>query len=142
MHTAVFNAVDTVDIFIAVAAVADYRVTNPSEHKLKRTDPIPTIGLAPNPDILAAVSHLPKPPFCVGFAAESQHLIEFAESKRIRKRLPMLVANLISDALGTDTNHVTILDKAGTHPLAHLSKDDTARAIVHHMAALLSERTP
>jgi hypothetical protein len=82
MHDSVMQTVGAADIFISVAAVADYRVKNRSEHKIKKGAGLPVIELEENPDILATVASLPAAPFCVGFAAESQNLLEFAESKR------------------------------------------------------------
>lgn len=128
-------------VFISVAAVADYRVANTSEHKLKKQDGgPPTLTLVENPDILASVAARPDAPFCVGFAAESQNLLDFAEQKRTRKRVPLLVANLAQQAMGADDNEVVLLDDAGRHPLPRQSKDDTARAIVAHLARALASR--
>lgn len=137
MYDAVLDQIATADIFIGVAAVADYRTSYISPHKLKRTDGVPRIDLVPNPDILATVARLPNPPFCVGFAAESERLLESAEQKRLNKKLPMLVANLISDALGSDNTCATLLDDFGTYELGYLSKDETAQAIVDHLAKRL-----
>ncbi|GAB2902650.1 bifunctional phosphopantothenoylcysteine decarboxylase/phosphopantothenate--cysteine ligase CoaBC [Microvirgula curvata] len=128
-------------VFISVAAVADYRVANTSEHKLKKQDGgPPTLALVENPDILASVAARADAPFCVGFAAESQNLLDFAEQKRTRKRVPLLVANLAQQAMGADDNEVVLLDDAGRHPLPRQSKDDTARAIVAHLARALASR--
>ena len=88
MLDAVKQHVATADIFIAVAAVADYRVTQASEQKIKKSDATLTLELTPNPDILAYVANLPKPPFCVGFAAESEKLREHATEKRKKKNIP------------------------------------------------------
>jgi phosphopantothenoylcysteine decarboxylase/phosphopantothenate--cysteine ligase len=140
MQQAVLGEVGRSDVFISVAAVADYRVKNRSEHKIKKTAGTPTIELAENPDILATVASLPAAPFCVGFAAESQNLLEFAEAKRQRKKLPLLVANLAQQAMGADDNQVVLLDDAGQHPLPAMPKDDVAAAIVRHLAALLAKR--
>ena len=83
MHAAVLAQAAASDIFIAVAAVADYRVANAAEHKLKKdTGGMPPIELVENPDILAEVAALPGGPFCVGFAAESRNLEEYAQTKR------------------------------------------------------------
>ncbi|RAS17596.1 phosphopantothenate-cysteine ligase /phosphopantothenoylcysteine decarboxylase [Microvirgula sp. AG722] len=128
-------------VFISVAAVADYRVANTSEHKLKKQDGgPPALMLVENPDILASVAARADAPFCVGFAAESQNLLDFAEQKRTRKRVPLLVANLAQQAMGADDNEVVLLDDAGRHPLPRQSKDDTARAIVAHLARALASR--
>ena len=128
-------------VFISVAAVADYRVANTSEHKLKKQDGgPPTLTLVENPDILASVAARADAPFCVGFAAESQNLLDFAEQKRTRKRVPLLVANLAQQAMGADDNEGVLLDDAGRHSLPRQSKDDTARAIVAHLARALASR--
>lgn len=128
-------------VFISVAAVADYRVANTSEHKLKKQDGgPPTLTLVENPDILASVAARADAPFCVGFAAESQNLLDFAEQKRTHKRVPLLVANLAQQAMGADDNEVVLLDDAGRHSLPRQSKDDTARAIVAHLARALASR--
>lgn len=140
MHDAVMTEVGRSDIFISVAAVADYRVKNPSDHKIKKGAAPPSLELEENPDILAAVASLPAAPFCVGFAAESQNLLEFAEAKRLRKKLPLLVANLAQQAMGADDNQVVLLDQNGPHPLPGMPKPDVARAIVEHLAQLLPHK--
>ena len=96
-----------------------------------------SITLTPNPDILADVAGLPNPPFCVGFAAESRNLDEYAEGKRKAKKLPLIVGNLVQDGLGSDDNQVVLFDDAGRHPLPRAPKPSVARAIVAHLAALL-----
>ncbi|WP_088967126.1 bifunctional phosphopantothenoylcysteine decarboxylase/phosphopantothenate--cysteine ligase CoaBC [Vogesella sp. LIG4] len=138
MYQAVLAEVGRSDVFISVAAVADYRVKNRSEHKLKKGDAVPVIELEENPDILATVAGLPAAPFCVGFAAESQNLLDFAEQKRKRKKVPLLVANLAQQAMGADHNEVVLLDDAGQHPLPALPKDEVGRAIVAHLAQCLN----
>ncbi len=111
---------------------------NRSAHKIKKEAGLPQIELEENPDILATVASLPAAPFCVGFAAESQNLLEFAERKRKKKRLPLLVANLAQHAMGADSNQVVLLDDAGEHALPDMPKPAVARAIVEHLAALLN----
>ena len=140
MHAAVMSRAGQADIFIGVAAVADYRVANAAEHKLKKdTGGIPPIQLVENPDILAEVAALPSAPFCVGFAAESRNLAEYAEGKRVKKKLALVVGNLVSDALGSDNNAVTLFDAAGAHPLPEADKLTVARGIVDHIATLLEK---
>lgn len=136
MLAAVELEVPHADIFISVAAVADYYVLNQSEHKIKKDAHILTLELAPNPDILASVACAPNPPFCVGFAAESENLLEYADAKRRRKQLPLLAANLVQQAMGADDNEVILLDDAGTHRLPRGPKLDVARQLVAHLAAL------
>ncbi|MDC7708680.1 bifunctional phosphopantothenoylcysteine decarboxylase/phosphopantothenate--cysteine ligase CoaBC [Vogesella indigofera] len=137
MYQAVLSEVGRSQVFISVAAVADYRVKNRSEHKIKKGDALPLIELEENPDILTTVASLPAAPFCVGFAAESQNLLQFADSKRRKKKVPLLVANLAQQAMGSDDNEVTLLDDAGQHPLPAMAKAEVARAIVAHLARLL-----
>jgi phosphopantothenoylcysteine decarboxylase / phosphopantothenate---cysteine ligase len=137
MRDAVFAALPGVDVFIGVAAVADYRPATSAEHKIKKSGAELAITLTPNPDILADVAGLPNPPFCVGFAAESRNLDEYAEGKRKAKKLPLIVGNLVQDGLGGDDNEVVLFDAAGRHSLPKAPKPEVARAIVAHLAALL-----
>jgi len=125
------------DIFIAVAAVADFRPAAPAEQKIKKGAQTLTLELVANPDIMAEVAGRPDAPFCVGFAAESRHLAEYAEGKRRAKQLPLVVGNLVQDGLGGDTNSVTLFDAAGAHPLPPGDKLEIARAIVRHIAEML-----
>lgn len=134
MRDAVIGALDGVDVFIAVAAVADYRPEVLSEHKVKKTSEALTLTLVPNPDILAEVAARADAPFCVGFAAESRELDTYAEGKRKAKRLQMVVGNLVQDGLGTDDNVVVLYDAEGRHPLPRASKDVLAGLIVTAIA--------
>jgi phosphopantothenoylcysteine decarboxylase/phosphopantothenate--cysteine ligase len=137
MHHAVFAALPGQDVFVGVAAVADYRPVATSVHKIKKSSPTLTLELVANPDILAEVAAQAKPPFCVGFAAESRNLTEYAEAKRRTKKLPLVVGNLVRDGLGGDNNQVTLFDEAGAHPLPAGDKLAVARAIVAHIARLM-----
>lgn len=134
MFAAVKQQVATCDIFIAVAAVADYRIAQPSEQKIKKTDASLTLELVPNPDILAHVAALANPPYCVGFAAESENLAEYAEQKRLRKRLPLLVGNIAQQAIGSDDNELILFDDDGSHPLPRADKLTLARQLMQHIA--------
>jgi phosphopantothenoylcysteine decarboxylase / phosphopantothenate---cysteine ligase len=136
MFEAVKTRIAATDVFVSVAAVADYRPAAPKEHKIKKSDRALSLELVPNEDILAYVSGLPKPPFCVGFAAESERLSEYAEEKRKRKKIPLLAANLAQHAIGADENEITLLDDEGSHPLARAPKDVVARQLVAHIAKL------
>ncbi len=136
MLEAVESQVDAADIFIAVAAVADYYVLNPSEMKIKKDAHILTLELAPNPDILANVASRPQPPFCVGFADESENLEEYAELKRRRKHLPLIVANDALEAIGTDEVALLLLDDDGQHRLPRADKLTQARRLIEHIARL------
>ncbi len=136
MHAAVMNLAPAADLFFAVAAVADYTPAAPQAHKMKKSGESLKLALEPTVDILAAVARLAPAPFCVGFAAESRDVIDYARKKRLAKGIPMIVANLATTAIGADDNEVTIVDDAGDHPIAKGSKPDIARAIVQHAAAL------
>lgn len=134
MFEAVKKNVENTDIFISVAAVADYHVKNSSEHKIKKTAETLTLELAKNPDILSYVAHLPHPPYCVGFAAESQNLLEFAEEKRQRKKLPLLAANLVQTAMNQPENELILLDDYGQTALPRSSKTIQARQLIEAIA--------
>jgi phosphopantothenoylcysteine decarboxylase/phosphopantothenate--cysteine ligase len=136
MLSAVKQRVSDTDVFVSVAAVADYRPAKRSEQKIKKSDSALALELVPTTDILAYVAGLPKPPFCVGFAAESEKLAEYAEGKRKRKKLPLLAANLAQDAIGADENQITLFDEAGAHPLPRASKEVVAKQLVEHIARL------
>lgn len=140
MHAAVLQQLAGQDIFIAVAAVADYRPRLAAEHKIKKGTTDVTLELEANPDILAEVAARPDAPFCVGFAAESRDLRTYAEGKRIAKKLALVVGNLVQDGLGGDSNSVTLFDAAGAHPLPPADKTDVARGIVAHIATLMEQR--
>lgn len=137
MRDAVMAALPGQDVFIGVAAVADYRPAAPAEHKIKKGAARMTIDLVANPDILAEVAARPDAPLCVGFAAESRDLASYAEAKRRTKKLPLVVGNLIQDGLGGDANEVTLFDDAGAHPLPKADKLNVARGIVAHIARLM-----
>jgi phosphopantothenoylcysteine decarboxylase / phosphopantothenate---cysteine ligase len=138
MFDSVRKAVVQADIFVAVAAVADYKVANPSDQKIKKGNGQGmSIDLAENPDILAHVAKLPNGPFCVGFAAETENLAKNAAEKRARKKIPLLAANLAQSALGADDNEITLFDDAGEHALGRGSKLDQARKLIGHVAAML-----
>ncbi len=136
MLNAVENEIAAADIFIGVAAVSDYYVLNPSEQKIKKDAHILTLELGPNPDILANITAKPNPPFCVGFAAESENLLEYAEAKRKRKKLPLLAANLVQQAMGGEDNELILLDDSGETRLARAPKIDIARKLIAHIARL------
>lgn len=137
MQAAVLARAAAADIFIGVAAVADYRVANAAEHKLKKdAGGVPPIELVENPDILAEVAALENAPFCVGFAAESRNLEEYAQAKRRRKNIPLIAGNLIQEGFGGDDNRLVLFDEAGVHPLTPAPKSELARQLVEHIAHL------
>ena len=140
MFRAVHNHITNQDVFISVAAVADYKVKNSSSQKMKKdgSGKVPVIELTENPDILASIASLPTPPFCVGFAAESERVLEYARIKRIRKNIPMLVANQISQSMGKTTNQITIIDEENEISFPETDKRQAADNIVQHLAARLN----
>ena len=137
MYEAVMSNIIDQDIFIAVAAVADYRPVTQYYEKIKKNSSSLTLELTPNKDILADVARLPNAPFCVGFAAETENLLEYAEIKRNVKKIPLIVANLITEAMGNDENSVTLLDKDGANALKRAPKTEIAKLILQHIAKML-----
>jgi phosphopantothenoylcysteine decarboxylase/phosphopantothenate--cysteine ligase len=134
MFSAVKQYAEQTDVFIGVAAVADYRVATPNDQKIKKNGDALTLQLVQNPDILAYVANLPSPPFCVGFAAESEKLAEYAEAKRRSKKLPLLVGNLAQSAIGSEDNELILFDDDGQHPLPRADKLTLARQLLQHIA--------
>ncbi|HUG58331.1 MAG TPA: bifunctional phosphopantothenoylcysteine decarboxylase/phosphopantothenate--cysteine ligase CoaBC, partial [Candidimonas sp.] len=136
MHAAVMAEASGADIFISVAAVADWRVVNASDNKLKKTasGEAPQLEFAPNPDILADVAKLAAGPWCVGFAAETENLLEYAEAKRKRKGVPMLVGNLAQHAMNADTTELVLFDDNGHKALPAQPKIDAARQLIQAIA--------
>lgn len=137
MHAAVMREVAGAAIFIGVAAVADYRVATPSAQKIKKSEHTLKLELQRNPDILAEVAALPRPPFCVGFAAETEKLFEHGEAKRRQKNIPLLVGNLAQQSLEADATELCLFDAAGPHPWPHASKLAHARRLIAHIAPLI-----
>lgn len=132
------------DAFIAVAAVADWHVANASDTKLKKAAgaPPPALAFAPNPDILASVAARPDAPYCVGFAAESDAVLEHARAKRLAKGVPLIVANRAQDALGADEVELTLIDAAGETHLPAAGKLVQARRLIAELASRLAARLP
>ena len=139
MYLAVMTNVIKQDIFIGVAAVADYTSSAPVAQKIKKSEASLNIALTKTKDILAEVASLPNAPFCVGFAAETQDLIAQAEQKRLRKKLPLLVANLVSESMGQDEASITLLDDKGSHPLQKAAKNVLAISILSHISKMLND---
>ena len=135
MYRAVMNEVSRHEVFISVAAVADWRIANPATRKIKKgyTD-TPELIFEENPDILASVASLENAPYCVGFAAETDNLIDNARAKVYRKRVPLIVANLVQDALGQDSNTVVFVERDQATPLARPRKEQIAQALVAKIA--------
>jgi len=131
------------DVFIATAAVADWRPATLAEHKIKKDGKkqAPTFELTENPDILAAVASLARPPYCVGFAAESERLLEHARAKLQRKRIPLIVGNLGPATFGRDDNSLLLVDANTARPLpadgSQADKLTLARALMDELASRL-----
>jgi len=142
MFEAVKQHVSNCDVFIGVAAVADYRVAQASTQKIKKSTANLTLELIPNPDILAYVASLPNPPFCVGFAAESENLAEYAEQKRRAKKLPLLVGNLVQQAFGSDDNELVLFDDSGRQALPRADKLTLARLLMQRIAQRIKGGVP
>ena len=138
MFNAVMANLADVDLFFSVAAVADYTPVAPQKQKIKKSTDTMTLALVPTVDILAWVASQSDPPFCVGFAAESENVVEYARKKREKKKIPVIVANLASSAIGADDNEVTIIDEDGDHAIPRGAKTQIARAIVDHIASILA----
>ena len=129
------------DIFVATAAVADWRPLQAAEHKIKKdgSGQPPALQMTENPDILATVARLPaaQRPWCVGFAAESHDLLRHAREKLVRKGVPLIVANIGPATFGQDDNTLVLVDAQGDHALPHGDKLSLARLLVRHIAAQL-----
>ena len=131
MHDAVHAVVEEHRIFVAVAAVADYRPKRNAEHKVKKDGGELVLTLVPNPDILASVASLPQAPFCVGFAAETQNVRDYAAAKLKSKKLDMIAANLVGENIGfnSDENSLLVLAENFEQNLGPASKIDVARGL-------------
>jgi phosphopantothenoylcysteine decarboxylase/phosphopantothenate--cysteine ligase len=136
MHAAVLPLAAANDVFVATAAVADWRPDAVAERKIKKTAKAatPAIALVENPDILADVARLPRPPYCVGFAAESHDVVEHARAKRVRKNVPLIVGNIGPATFGRDDNALVLVDEAGAVELPRADKLSLARALVAEIA--------
>jgi len=137
MQAAVLPLAALSDVFIATAAVADWRPATLNEHKIKKTGDqmTPSFALTENPDILAAVAALPdNKPFCVGFAAESQDLARHAREKLVRKGVPLIVGNIGAATFGRDDNALLLVDANGERELPHNDKLSLARELIREIA--------
>jgi phosphopantothenoylcysteine decarboxylase/phosphopantothenate--cysteine ligase len=143
MHTAAMNDISQVDIFIGVAAVADYRPATIAAQKLKKTAATISLDLVANPDILAEVAALPNAPFCVGFAAETQAIKVNARNKMLAKNIDMIAANAVGEQLGFDRedNALLVLWQQGERQLALTGKAKLARQLVAVIAEQLQHRS-
>jgi phosphopantothenoylcysteine decarboxylase/phosphopantothenate--cysteine ligase len=141
MHEAVLGALPA-DVFIGVAAVADWRVANRSDRKIKKDEQAtaPSLQFDRNADILAAVAALPDAPFCVGFAAETEDVVENAKRKLASKKVAMVIGNRAQDAFGAEGSEVVVVDAAGVTPLPHADKLAQARRLIAEIAVRLPRR--
>ena len=144
MFDAVHAKIADTDIFIGNAAVADYRPQAVASEKIKKDSETKTIELVRNPDILASVAALASPPFTVGFAAETSDMVHHAQKKLVAKKLDMIIANPVGQpgtGFEADTNSVTVIDHAGSLPLAPAAKPQLARTLIHHIAGKYNEKS-
>lgn len=141
MQAAVMAEVAAADIFIGVAAVADWRVANAAASKLKKGSGAPALQFEPNPDILATVAASPSRPFCVGFAAETDNVVPYAQAKLASKRLDMVVANRAQDMFGADAGELFVVDANGGTALPADRKLAQARRLVAAIASRLPAQT-
>jgi len=141
MFDAVMPEAPQHDIFVATAAVADWRPLQASEHKIKKngSGANATFELTENPDILAAVGTLAKPPLCIGFAAESEKLAEHARAKLIRKKAALIVGNIGPATFGRDDNALLLVDAEGEREIPHNDKLSLARELVREIARKLKQ---
>lgn len=136
MYDVVMTHIAAQQIFIAVAAVADWRVANVSEQKLKKdtVGDFPELHFELSHDILAEVAALPNKPYCVGFAAESEQLLQNGESKRKKKGIPLLVGNIGHRTFGKDDNELILFDDSGQTHLPLADKLSLARRLIAEVA--------
>jgi phosphopantothenoylcysteine decarboxylase/phosphopantothenate--cysteine ligase len=143
MHDAVLPIATQHDVFVATAAVADWRPATFAEHKIKKQPgdkTSPSFELTENPDILAAVARLPGRPYCVGFAAESHDVARHAREKLQRKNVPLMVGNLGPATFGSDDNTLLLVDAGGEREIATADKLSLARELVREIANRLSSQ--
>ena len=142
MQESVMQRINNIDIFISVAAVADYRVQKISEQKIKKSDDTYELIMQKNPDILAEVSALYDAPFTVGFAAETENLELNAQTKLHLKNLDMIAANQVDKKLGIDCdeNALTIFWKTGREKLPLAPKNKLARSLIKLIALQYNEK--
>jgi phosphopantothenoylcysteine decarboxylase / phosphopantothenate---cysteine ligase len=136
MFDAVMSHVAQQQIFIATAAVADWRPAAVAQRKIKKQGDgaVPTFEMVENPDILASVAKLTPSPYCVGFAAESHDLVRHARDKRLRKGIPLIVANLGPATFGADDNQLVLVDALGETELPRADKLTLARQLIQDVA--------
>ena len=145
MHDAVMACLNThmQDVFVAVAAVADWKVANASDKKIKKTSETdtPQLAFVQNPDILALVAARPDAPYCVGFAAESEQLLQYGAAKRIKKNIPLLVGNIGHHTFGQDDNELILFDAQGHKAIERADKQTLASKLIDEIAIRLANNT-
>lgn len=142
MHDAVMHTMQNCDIFIGCAAVADYRISQKADQKIKKSDDELTLTFIKNPDILNDVAHLADAPFTLGFAAETQNLKEYALGKMQRKKLSMIAANDVSDntiGFNSEQNALTVFWPQGEKILNIADKQSLARQLMQLVAQRYKE---
>ena len=127
---------DGQDIFIAVAAVADWKVAQVATQKIKKAsaDDVPSLNFVQTPDILATIAAQANAPFCVGFAAESENVIEYAQAKRLKKNIPLIIANQGPSTFGSEYNQASLISENGVQALQKMRKDDLAPLLIQAIA--------
>ena len=146
MHAACLGEAERADVFVATAAVADWRPAAASDHKIKKdgSGQPPALSFVENPDILADIAQGPRARsgalFCVGFAAESHDLLAHAQAKRVRKGVPLLVGNIGPATFGQDDNQLLLVDEAGSRELPRASKLALARQLVAEIGQRLPKK--
>jgi phosphopantothenoylcysteine decarboxylase/phosphopantothenate--cysteine ligase len=146
MHDAVHAAIAEQDLFIGVAAVADYRPANAEDQKIKKTDQAGTtlaLDLIENPDVIASVAELARRPLIIGFAAETQNAVVLAREKRLRKKLDAIVVNDVSQSgigFNSDHNAATLIWDDGELTLPFQGKRELAEALLSHLARIFVTR--
>jgi phosphopantothenoylcysteine decarboxylase/phosphopantothenate--cysteine ligase len=142
MHAAVMDRAPAHDLFIATAAVADWRPVSAAQQKIKKdgSGRVPAFEMTENPDILASVARLPagQRPYCVGFAAESHDVVRHAREKRLRKGVPLIVANHGPATFGQDDNALVLVDDTGETEMPRADKLTLARSLVQDIARRLA----
>ena len=148
MFEAVQSRADVADVFVATAAVADWRPATSAEQKIKKdgSGACPSLSFVENTDILAAVAKGERAQkgelFCVGFAAESHDLLAHATAKRAKKGVPLLVGNIGPSTFGQDDNALLLVDEQGAREVPRASKQDLATELVQVIASRLSHMQP
>ncbi|MDH3693739.1 MAG: bifunctional phosphopantothenoylcysteine decarboxylase/phosphopantothenate--cysteine ligase CoaBC [Gammaproteobacteria bacterium] len=144
MYEAVHECIDKADVFIGVAAVADYRPAQYQDKKIKKQDDTLHLELVKNPDILASVAALTDKPFTVGFAAETNDMINHGRKKLVQKGVDLIAANRVgaeNGGFGDDNNELTLIDRHGVRELASAPKTKLARQLIADIAKQIADQS-